>query len=82
MIKSINSFASELIRTSQLGIEYLVADIGSDMGHGKENGIKQLVKSCEKGIDNYRLAYKKKIDVTIFLTSKWLGFCKQSRKHT
>lgn len=69
--KSINAFTNELIRTSQLGIGYLVADIGSDMGHGKENGIKQLVKSCEKGIDNYRQAYKKKIGVTILLQNGW-----------
>ena len=69
--KSINSFTNELIRTSQLGIRYLVVDIGSDMGHGKENGIKQLVKSCEKGIDSYRQAYRKNIDVTILLQNGW-----------
>jgi deoxyribonuclease-4 len=69
--KSVNSFTSELIRTSQLGIGYLVADIGSDMGNGKENGIKQLVKSCEKGIDTYKSVYKKKLDVTILLQNGW-----------
>lgn len=69
--KSIGSFTNELIRTSKLGIEYLVADIGSDMGHGKENGIKQFVNSCEKGIDNYKSAYKKKLDVTILLENGW-----------
>ena len=38
---SVNSFTMELIRTSELGIEFLVIYLGSDMGYGKENGIKQ-----------------------------------------
>jgi deoxyribonuclease-4 len=70
--KSVNSFTNELIRTSKLGVKYLVIDLGSDMCHGKENGIKQLIKSCEKGVDTFKSEYKKSFDVTIF-TSEWLG---------
>lgn len=71
--KSVNSFTNELIRCSKLGIEYLIIDLGSDTGHGKANGIKQLVKSCETGIDSFKSAYKKKFDVTILLQNGW-GF--------
>ena len=46
--KSVYSFTNELIRTSKLGIEYLVIDLGSDMGLGKDNGINQILKSCQR----------------------------------
>lgn len=69
--KSVNSFTNELIRTSKLGIKYLVIDLGSDRGHGKENGIKQLVKSCEMAADNFKSAYKKSFDVTVLLQNGW-----------
>jgi deoxyribonuclease-4 len=69
--KSVNCFANELIRTSQLGIEYLIIDLGSDMGHGKENGIKQLIKGCQKGVDLFKSEYQKKLDVTILLQNGW-----------
>lgn len=69
--KSVNSFTNELARCSKLGIEYLVIDFGSDMGHGKENGIKQLIKSCEKGVDTFKSAYQKKLDVTVLLQNGW-----------
>jgi len=69
--KSVNSFASELIRTSELGIEFLIIDLGSDMGYGKENGIKQLVKSCQMGVDSFKSKYQKKLDVTILLQNGW-----------
>jgi deoxyribonuclease-4 len=65
--KSVNSFANELIRCSKLGIEYLIIDLGSDRGYGKENGIRQLVKSCERAVYTFKSAYKKKLDVTILL---------------
>jgi deoxyribonuclease-4 len=69
--KSVNSFADELIRTSKLGIEYLVIDLGSDRGHGKDNGINQLLKSCHKGVDNFKSAYQKKLNVTVLLENGW-----------
>jgi deoxyribonuclease-4 len=69
--KSVSSFTNELIRTSKLGIKYLVIDLGSDMGHGKENGVKQLVKSCEIAVDNFKSAYKKSFDVTVLLQNGW-----------
>jgi endonuclease IV len=46
--KSVNSFTNKLIRCSNLGIEYLIIDLGSDIGYGKDNGIKQLIKSVKK----------------------------------
>ena len=65
--KSLNSFTSELARCSQLGIEYLVIHLGSHKEQGRDNGIKQLLKSCEKAVDNYKSAFKRKLDVTILL---------------
>lgn len=69
--KSVDSFTNELIRTSKLGVKYLVIDLGSDMGHGKVNGIRQLIKSCEKGVDFFKSGYKNKLDVTILLQNGW-----------
>jgi deoxyribonuclease-4 len=69
--KSVNSFTNELIRTSKLGIEYLVIDLGSDRGLGKDSGIKQLIKSCQKAIDEFKSAYQKKLDVIILLQNGW-----------
>ena len=69
--KSVSSFTKELIRTSELGIELLVIDLGSDKGYGKENGIKQLIKSCQTGVDLFKSGYKKNLDVTILLQNGW-----------
>lgn len=69
--KSVCSFTNELIRTSKLGVKYLVIDLGSDMGHGKENGIKQLLKSCEIAVDNFKSSYKKSFDVAVLLQNGW-----------
>ena len=65
--KSVDSFTNELIRCSRLGIEYLIIDLGSDLGQGKDNGMKQLVKSCDLAVDNYKSTYNKKLNVTILL---------------
>lgn len=69
--KSVYSFTNELIRTSKLGIEYLVIDLGSDMGLGKDNGINQILKSCQKAVDDFKSAYQKKLDVTVLLQNGW-----------
>ncbi|HJU79566.1 MAG TPA: deoxyribonuclease IV [Nitrososphaeraceae archaeon] len=69
--KSVYSFTNELIRTSKLGIEYLVIDLGSDMGLGKDNGINQILKSCQKAVDGFKSAYQKKLDVTVLLQNGW-----------
>lgn len=61
--KSINSFTSELIRCSQLGVYYLVINLG----HGKANGIRQLVRSCERAIDDFKALHNKKLNVTVLL---------------
>jgi deoxyribonuclease-4 len=73
--KSVNSLTNELIRSSELGIKYLITDLGSDRGYGKENGTKQLIKSLEKAIDNYKSAYSKKTRCYYF-TPKWMGLYK------
>ena len=65
--KSKISFKNELIRCSRLGIEYLVIHLGSHRGQGKNNGTKQLSKSCEEAIDNYKSEFKRKLNVTILL---------------
>jgi len=65
--KSVNSFTNELIKCSRLGIKYLIVNLGSDRGHGKANGIKQLVKSCEKAVDNFKSSHSKNLNVTTLL---------------
>jgi len=65
--KSVNSFTNELIKCSRLGIKYLIVNLASDRGHGKANGIKQLVKSCEKAVDNFKSSYSKNLNVTTLL---------------
>jgi deoxyribonuclease-4 len=70
-VKSVHSFTNELIRTSKLGIEYLIIDLGSDRGHGKDNGINQLLKSCQKAVDDFKSVYQKKLNVTVLLENGW-----------
>jgi deoxyribonuclease-4 len=65
--KSKDTLTDELIRCSRLGIEYLVIHLGSHLGQGKDNGTKQLIRSCEEAIDKYKSAQKKKLNVTILL---------------
>ncbi len=65
--KSKVSFTNELIKCSQLGIEYLVIHLGSHRGQGKDNGTKQLLKSCEAAVDNYKSTFKRKLNLTILL---------------
>jgi deoxyribonuclease IV len=65
--KSLNSFTSELMRCSQLGIEYLVIHLGYHKDLGREHGIKQLLKSCGQAVDNYKSVFKRNLDVTILL---------------
>jgi deoxyribonuclease IV len=69
--KSVNSFTNELIRTSKLGIKYLIIDFGSHRERGKENGIKQLIKSCETGIVTFKSVYNKNFDFTILPQNGW-----------
>lgn len=70
---SVYSFTNELIKCSHLGIEYLIIDLGSDIGKGKDKGIKQLIKSCEKATEYYKSAFNRKLNVTILLQNGW-GF--------
>ena len=65
--KSLCSFTSELIRCSQLGIEFLVIHLGSHKDMGRDHGVKQLLKSCGEAVDKYKSTFKKNLDVTILL---------------
>jgi deoxyribonuclease-4 len=65
--KSLNTFTNELIRCSQLGIEYLVIHLGSHKDMGRDHGVNQLLKSCGQAMDNYKSSFKKNLDVTILL---------------
>lgn len=47
--KSVNSFTSELIRTSKLGIKYLIIDLGSDKGSRQGLRYKTIHKKLSKG---------------------------------
>ena len=65
--KSVESFTSELIRCSQLGIEYLVIHLGSHKDMGRDHGVNQLLKSCGQAVDKYKSEFKRNLDVTILL---------------
>jgi deoxyribonuclease-4 len=46
--KSVDTLVNEVKRCGVLGIPYLVTHLGSHLGTGEENGIKQLVKAYNK----------------------------------
>ena len=46
--KSVNTLINEVERCGKLGIPYLVTHLGSHLGTGEEEGIKQLVKGLTK----------------------------------
>lgn len=58
--KSVDVLIKEVKRCDKLGVPYLVAHLGSHMGTGDENGIKQLVKA-------FTSAASEKKDVMILL---------------
>ena len=58
--KSVTVLINEVKRCGKLGIPYLVTHLGSHLGTGEENGIKQLIKA-------YTKAAAVKNDVTILL---------------
>ena len=49
--KSVDVLVKEVKRCEQLGIPYLVCHLGSHMGTGEENGIKQLEKAFSKAAE-------------------------------
>jgi deoxyribonuclease IV len=51
--KSTDTLVDELIRSSILGIHYLILHLGSHGGKGKGSGINQLMKACNFAFDNY-----------------------------
>jgi deoxyribonuclease-4 len=57
--KSVNSLASELRRSAQLGIPNLVVHLGSHMGTGPERGIEQLVNSIDTAMDQFQSNHKR-----------------------
>ncbi|MFQ5950466.1 MAG: deoxyribonuclease IV [Candidatus Geothermarchaeales archaeon] len=46
--RSVTSLKSELERTAQLGIPYLVTHLGSHLGRGREAGLKRLVAGIDE----------------------------------
>jgi len=50
--KSVNTLINEVERCGKLGIPYLVTHLGSHLGTGEEEGIKQLVKGLTKAGTN------------------------------
>ncbi|HUI00884.1 MAG TPA: deoxyribonuclease IV [Nitrososphaerales archaeon] len=50
--KSRESLTAEVGRCSQLGIDYLVAHIGSHMGKGTMEGVKNVVGACNEALES------------------------------
>lgn len=67
--KSVDTLAGELVRTSELGIPYLVIHLGSHLGKGTDEGIKQLAGA----IATARYRAKKKCENTMILLENNAG---------
>jgi len=49
--KSRQSLAEEVRRCGELGVDYMVAHIGSHMGKGSMTGVRMVVEACTEAID-------------------------------
>jgi deoxyribonuclease IV len=49
--KSRESLATEVGRCGQLGVDYMVAHIGSHMGKGSMTGVRMVVEACNEALD-------------------------------
>ncbi len=56
--KSVNTLAGEVQRCSELGVPYLVIHLGSHLGKGVDNGIKQIVNACDRAVDINGKSYR------------------------
>ena len=65
--KSKDVFAEEIIRCFELDIPYLILHLGSHLGSGEKNGIKQIVNACNFALDNFHSSYRRHLQLNILI---------------
>jgi deoxyribonuclease IV len=59
--------SEEIIRCYLLDIPYLILHLGSHLGFGKKNGIKQIVNACNFALDNFNSSYRRHLRLNILI---------------
>jgi deoxyribonuclease IV len=65
--KSKKVLSEEIIRCYLLDIHYLILHLGSHLGIGKKNGIKQIVNACNFALDNFNSSYRRHLRLNILI---------------
>ncbi len=65
--KSKQVLSEEIVRCYLLDIPYLILHLGSHLGFGKKNGIKQIVNACNFALDNFNSSYRRHLDLNILI---------------
>ena len=65
--KSKNVLCEEIIRCYLLDIPYLILHLGSHLGLGEKNGIKQIVDACNFALDNFNSSYRRHLHLNILI---------------
>ena len=67
--KSKKVLSEEIIRCYLLDISYLILHLGSHLGFGEKNGIKQIVNACNFDLDNFNSLYRRHLKIRNILKS-------------
>lgn len=65
--KSKKVLCEEIIRCDLLDIPYLILHLGSHLGLGEKNGIKQIVDACNFALDNFNSSYRRHLHLNILI---------------
>jgi deoxyribonuclease IV len=65
--KSKNVLCEEISRCYLLEIPYLILHLGSHLGFGEKNGIKQIVDACNFALDNFNSSYRRHLQLNILI---------------
>jgi len=65
--KSKKVLSEEIIRCYLLDIPYLILHLGSHLGFGEKNGIKQIVDGCNFALDNFNSSYRRHLHLNILI---------------
>lgn len=65
--KSKQVLSEEIVRCYLLDIPYLILHLGSHLGFGEKNGIKQIVNACHFALDNFNSSYRRHLDLNILI---------------
>ncbi len=65
--KSKKVLCEEIIRCYLLDIPYLILHLGSHLGLGQKNGIKQIVDACNFALDNFNSSYRRHLRLNILI---------------